>query len=175
MGQCCNNQTNQTGIAHSSKYEELDDMEQLELLEYFFVLRIFVDLSSMKLHEKVQRLSFSVRYGDKFSKDWMEDIKSHKNDEYVSKAFKISLDQHHATLPISIQVCTIGHNKVKIESISEDFSFMKLAVSGGTAIHGNLPESPLKIQMFEDLQNLEDVEAQYTYRLEIEYNTSTIP
>ena len=146
-----------------------------ELLEYRFILKIFVDIKSLRLPDKVEKIAFSVHYGDRFVKEWTEEVKGGRNTEHSSKTIRITLDQHHITQPIYVDISTLNHNKIKIESIPEEFSFMKSAISGGWIIQGKMLESPIKIQVFEDLHSLEEADTHNSFRFEIEYNPSIIP
>lgn len=166
-----------------SKYLELDetaavDSRDTEPRHYIFCMKIGVDKRRLKLSEKVARIRFFVTYGDTLVKDWREDIRHSFGDEFISRGIDLAIELKDLSLPIKISVQTVDSHKRVIESMQEDFSFLKAIAANGTLITWEHKQnSVVKIWMIESTISTEENETKkwYSFKIELEYNPVQIP
>ena len=137
------------------------------------LLKIIIDIKSLKFYDKIDEIEFNVSYVDIKEKCWREQILDIS--EFISKGVKIKINCLEVAKTVKIWINTLNKEGQRIESIPDEFEIMKSAIYGGAIVAGLVYQSPVKIQVFEDLNATDAVECQYTYRLEVDYNPNTVP
>lgn len=159
----------------------------IEPRTFVFRLQICVDKTRLKDMKRVSRIRFFATYGDTLIRDWREDIRQCFGNEFMSQPSYVSISigrfanvslAQYINMPLRISVQTYDRDKEVIESMQEDFMFIKAAASGGTLISARRQDdSRVKVCMIERSLAEESKEEQthFSYQLEMEYNPLHIP
>lgn len=147
MGQCCRYTPDHSRDATNGGYfafpDEIELQTQPDLLEFKFLLKIVIDTKLAKLFDKVARIQFKVRYGEKVVKEWTEEVNGSYREDFISKGVRIALDQLNLTQKIKVSVQMLSQNNKIVDGIEENFSFLKAAIAGGSLVKGEAYSEPV--------------------------------
>ena len=179
MGTCCiGPPEHRLSSQKRTRYETLEEQQLVEFKpdykEYSFSLRIVVDLRQVDHQEGIDKFRFIIMYGE-VVRDWFENFKYAIDEVFYSKSIHINFNPSLFQQDVFVQVFTLNSKKKIIQKISDKFNFLRAAVAIDTCIESDTSKnSVIKLSMFENADE-SNSKQHFTYKLEIEYDPSTIP
>ena len=159
--------------------QSLVEHKDFEPRHYMFKLRLYIDKSKLMPSNTIKRLRFYITYGDILIKDWREEYKKTRGEEYISQPCLLEFfSKNKANLPIKVTMQVIDKSKNIVQCASDEYSFLESATSLGTPIHGNRDEDQIiQICLDEGLDEREykNLKKHYSYKLIVEYAPNSLP